>query len=319
MEPCLFLGSAGGSSIIFDESSPLTAFVTLPLLFTRSAARSILLAIRNRAPRWGSELSTGGMRCLAFPVQRRGRAAFINDDQSCPRPALVWHILVSGGGCSFRVANQCPRVGWTAPITGSAIPLITQAIDESQRVTLRGSLHPLAQARFDQGAVPDSFAANRLLLVLNRPPGREAALKQFLTDVHTQGSASFHKWLTPEQFGALYGPADSDMEAARSWLTSHGFRVSRATAGKRFIEFSGSAANVREAFHTEIHRYDIKVRLTSRTRASSPYPRRSPRLCAASRRSTTSTRNPRSRDRRGFLHAFDAPNRSDVHQSRRPH
>src|SRR5277367_5506436 len=42
-------------------------------------------------------------------------------------------------------------------------PLVTQAVDESQTVTLHGTVHPLAQARFDQGAVPDSFAANRML------------------------------------------------------------------------------------------------------------------------------------------------------------
>jgi trimeric autotransporter adhesin len=135
--------------------------------------------------------------------------------------------------------------------------LVTQALDETQRVSLDGTVHPLAQARFDQGAVPDSFPANRMLLILNRAPDREAALQQFLADVHTQGSASFHKWLTPAQFGALYGPADSDIQTAKSWLTSHGFQVSRVTAGKQFVEFSGTAADVREAFHSEIHRYAV--------------------------------------------------------------
>jgi hypothetical protein len=120
--------------------------------------------------------------------------------------------------------------------------LVTQALDETQRVSLDGTVHPLAQARFDQGAVPDSFPANRMLLILNRAPDREAALQQFLADVHTQGSASFHKWLTPAQFGALYGPADSDIQTAKSWLTSHGFQVSRVTAGKQFVEFFGTAA-----------------------------------------------------------------------------
>jgi Pro-kumamolisin, activation domain/Bacterial Ig-like domain (group 3)/Subtilase family len=135
--------------------------------------------------------------------------------------------------------------------------LVTQAIDESRTVTLRGTVHPLAQARFDQGAVPDSFAANRMLLILNRAPERDAALRQFLADAHTQGTASYHKWLTPEQFGQLYGPADSDVQTATSWLASHGFRVSRVTKGKSLIEFSGTAANVREAFRSEIHQYRV--------------------------------------------------------------
>ncbi|MGA8768353.1 MAG: protease pro-enzyme activation domain-containing protein, partial [Candidatus Acidiferrales bacterium] len=136
-------------------------------------------------------------------------------------------------------------------------PLVSQAVDESKTVPLRGTVHPLAQARFDQGAVPDSFAANRMLLMLNRSPEQEAALRQFLNDVHTPGSTGYHQWVTPAEFGELFGPADADIQAATSWLASHGFQVAKVTAGKNFIEFSGTAANVREAFHAQIHRYSV--------------------------------------------------------------
>ena len=135
--------------------------------------------------------------------------------------------------------------------------LVSQPIDESKTVTLRGTVHPLTRAESDQGPVPDTFAANHMLLMLNRPPDREAALQRFLSDAHNPGSSVYHKWITPEQFGGLYGPADSDIQAAVSWLSSHGFRVSSVTKAKSLIEFSGTAANVRDAFHTEIHRYTI--------------------------------------------------------------
>lgn len=154
--------------------------------------------------------------------------------------------------------------GFTVPLIARAqpqnpaSPLVTQAIDEAKRVTLPGTVHPLARASFDQGAVPDSFAANRMLLMLNRPPEREEALRQFMADVHRPGSAAFHKWLTPAQFGELFGPADSDIQAARSWLSFHGFRVAVTAQSKRFIEFSGTATNVREAFQSEIHEYNIR-------------------------------------------------------------
>jgi len=136
-------------------------------------------------------------------------------------------------------------------------PLVTRAVDESKRVTLAGTRHPLAQPRFDQGAVPDSFAADRMLLMLGRPPDREQALQQFLTDVHTPGSPAHHHWVTPEEFAERFGPADSDIQAAAQWLRSHGFTVARVTKSKRFLEFSGTAAMVRDAFRTEIHRYNI--------------------------------------------------------------
>ncbi len=132
---------------------------------------------------------------------------------------------------------------------------VAEPIDDAVRITLKGNVHPLAQARFDLGAVPDSFPASRMLLLLQRSPEREAALEEFLKSAHTPRSASFHKWLKPAQFGQLYGPTDSEVAAVSGWLQQQGFSIGRVTAGKTAIEFSGTAGQVRAAFHTQIHAY----------------------------------------------------------------
>jgi subtilase family serine protease len=137
-------------------------------------------------------------------------------------------------------------------------PLVTQPIDESKIVTLQGSVHPLGQWRYDRGAVPDSLPAKRMLLLLNRPADRENALQEFLRDVHTRGSSLYHQWVTPRQFGERFGPSDADIQTAVTWLQSHGFTVARVTKSDVLIEFSGTAGQLREAFHTEIHEYNIK-------------------------------------------------------------
>ncbi len=136
--------------------------------------------------------------------------------------------------------------------------LVTEAIDESKLVTLHSTVHPLAQPRYDQGPVPDSFPAQRMLLILNRPPEREAGLRQFLRTVHTPGNAGYHQWITPEQFGRQFGPADADAQIATSWLAGHGFAVAGVSKGKRLIEFSGTAGQLRDAFHTQIHQYNVQ-------------------------------------------------------------
>ena len=138
---------------------------------------------------------------------------------------------------------------------------ITQPVNDNLRVTLPGNVHPLAQPRFDQGAVPDSFAAARMFLLLRRSPRQESALRQFIQDAQTPGNPSYHRWLTPEQFGGAYGPADSDIAAVTSWLQSHGFSVARITKGKTAIEFSGTAGQVRAALGTEIHAYVVNGEL----------------------------------------------------------
>ncbi|MGA7342423.1 MAG: Ig-like domain repeat protein [Terracidiphilus sp.] len=136
-------------------------------------------------------------------------------------------------------------------------PLVTQPIDESSLVTLEGSLQPLAQPRYDRGAVADSFSVPRMLLMLNRPPERESALQQFLQAAHTRGSAGYHRWLTPDEFGRRFGPTDADLQTVSAWLTAHGFLVTKIAKSRQFIEFSGTAGALRTAFHSEIHQYEI--------------------------------------------------------------
>src|ERR1700719_4870808 len=134
---------------------------------------------------------------------------------------------------------------------------ITQAIDEKQLVLLRGNVHPLAQTKFDQGAVSDAQPLDRMLLLLQRAPEQEAALRQLLDDQLTLNSPRHHAWLTPQQFGAQFGPADADLQTATSWLTAKGFHGIQVGPGRAAIQFSGTAGQVRDAFHTEIHRYVV--------------------------------------------------------------
>lgn len=139
--------------------------------------------------------------------------------------------------------------------------LVTTPIDESKLVTLHGNVHPLAQARYDLGSVSDSTPTGRLLLLLNRPDDQNAALDQHLKDVHTSGSAAYHQWIAPQQFGARFGPAESDIQAVSSWLSAKGFQIARVSKGETLIEFSGVIGQVNVAFHTEIHRYEVNGEL----------------------------------------------------------
>jgi hypothetical protein len=135
-------------------------------------------------------------------------------------------------------------------------PLITQSVDESQLTTLRGNTHPLARPEFDLGTAPTSLPMKRMLLVLKRSRDQETALTQLLDNQQDKASPNYHKWLTPEQFGKQFGPTDTDIQTITAWLQSHGFEVG-ATKGRTVLEFSGSASQVQEAFHTSIHRYIV--------------------------------------------------------------
>ena len=141
--------------------------------------------------------------------------------------------------------------------TARAPARITQAIDEKNLVSLKGNVHPLARAEFDQGPISDAEPLHRMLLLLQRSPVQEAALESLLDAQQDKSSPSYHQWLTPAQFGQQFGPADADIQTVTNWLQSHGFQVTNVTAGRTLIEFSGTAAQVRSAFHTEMHTYKV--------------------------------------------------------------
>ena len=135
--------------------------------------------------------------------------------------------------------------------------MITQPVDEAQVTVLKGNMHPFARPEFDLGTAPATLPMQRMLLVLKRSLEQEAALRKLLEDQQDKASLNYHKWLTPEQFGQQFGPTDGDMQTITSWLQSHGFQVG-TTKGRTVLEFSGSASQVKEAFHTSIHKYVVK-------------------------------------------------------------
>jgi subtilase family serine protease len=134
---------------------------------------------------------------------------------------------------------------------------ITQAINESQRTVLTGNTHPMAAARFDRGAAPESMLMDRMLLVLKRSPAQEAAVEKLVAEQQDRTSPNFHQWLSPEEFGQQFGPSDQDIATVTRWLESHGFVVSAASKGRQIIEFSGTAGQVAEAFQAPIHEYMV--------------------------------------------------------------
>src|ERR1700676_3120638 len=88
---------------------------------------------------------------------------------------------------------------------------INDQVDDTRTVKLQGNVHPLARPENDRGAVADSQPMQRMMLLLQRSKDQESGLRQLMDAQQTKGSANHHAWLTPEQFGKQFGPADADM------------------------------------------------------------------------------------------------------------
>jgi subtilase family serine protease len=135
----------------------------------------------------------------------------------------------------------------------AAGPMITRPIIEANLVRLLGNTRREANAANDRGRVADNFPMEHMFLQLRRPAAQEQALAQYIDQLHDPASANFQRWLTPDQVGAQFGLAPSDIQKISGWLQQHGFYVNVIYPSGMTIDFSGTAGQVLAAFHTEIH------------------------------------------------------------------
>jgi subtilase family serine protease len=145
---------------------------------------------------------------------------------------------------------------WAAEATVSA-PQIVSRIDEAQRVTLQGNTPPQARPENDLGRVPDSLPLPGLQLALRRPALQERLVEKLIRDQLDRKSTRYHRWISADEYGWKFGVAIQDVNRIVSWLGAHGFTVKNVSRSRMRIDFSGTAGEVREAFHTEIHRLHV--------------------------------------------------------------
>jgi subtilase family serine protease len=105
-----------------------------------------------------------------------------------------------------------------------------------------------------------------------RTAAQEASLQALLQAQQDRNSPSYHKWLTPAQFGQQFGMSTDDLAKVSSWLQEEGFTVVGVSQSNNSISFTGSVANVENAFQTQIHNYtsDGETHFANSTNISLP-------------------------------------------------
>jgi len=84
-----------------------------------------------------------------------------------------------------------------------------------------------------------------------------AGLQAFLHDLYTPGTASYAKYLTPEQFRAAYSPSASAVAAVQSFLSQKGLTVTYTPANGMYVEATGSVSQIAKAFGVSQNLYHL--------------------------------------------------------------
>src|ERR1700723_262159 len=197
------------------------------------------------------------------------------------RPTLIWaapsmrtRVFLPKASAAPRGAMQAQSIyrsrSWLAAVmlllvpalasaqTTYSPPRITSAIDNASRVAIPHSTHPLAVPAFDVGPLDGSTPMQRMILMLDGSADQDYQLSVLLDSQQTQTSPEYHHWLTPDEFGRQFGPAPQDIQVISGWLEQQGFSVDKVARSGRWIEFSGTAAQVETAFQTQMRRYQVR-------------------------------------------------------------
>jgi subtilase family serine protease len=171
------------------------------------------------------------------------------------------HFLSPTLALSVAFATALLAVAIPHASAASAAPAarITAEVSSSQMTPLKPSQRAVALAKFDAGKLATDTKLQGMSIHFNRTPAQEAALKTLMAAQQNPSSPSYHKWLTPEQFGAQFGLSDADIAKVETWLEQQGFAVDSVNRGKTEIRFSGTVGQANAAFATEIHTYSVKT------------------------------------------------------------
>src|ERR1700722_3557137 len=89
---------------------------------------------------------------------------------------------------------------------------LSRTIDNGETFVLEGHTRTLLRSAQDLGEADSSLTLPQLELHFRMSPAQAADLNLLLSSQRDRSSKSYHKWLTPEQFGARFGVNESDLK-----------------------------------------------------------------------------------------------------------
>lgn len=111
----------------------------------------------------------------------------------------------------------------------------------------------LNPAAIDLGVAPANQPLGRMLLLLAPAAAQQEALAAELASLQNPASPNYHQWFAPQSFARAYANSPADVAAVAAWLSSQGFTVAPLPAGLGWVEFSGTAGEVEQAFGAQVH------------------------------------------------------------------
>src|ERR1035438_7713365 len=161
-----------------------------------------------------------------------------------------------GGHAAMR--GRLAGGGFTRLALAAAMAVVLFSFSAGAQDAGRKSLHghvPPALARFHLQPTGHLSATNRLHLAIGLPLRNQAALDKLLSEIYSPASTNYHRYLTPEQFTAQFGPAEQDYQSLIHFAQTNGLAVTATYPNRLLLDVSGNAATIENVFHVTLSVY----------------------------------------------------------------
>jgi subtilase family serine protease len=98
-------------------------------------------------------------------------------------------------------------------------------------------------------------AAQRLSLAISLPLRNEDGLDALLGQIYDRQSASYHHYLSVEEFTERFGPTASDYAALFNFAKANGLKVVDVSGNRMVLDVEGQVKDIESAFHVAINLY----------------------------------------------------------------
>ena len=172
---------------------------------------------------------------------------------SKPTPGVFARDFSTRGIFAFHAASFASR--YLSAAAGGLLLLsllLPQAAQAQAKRAVTGHMIEAAKHLAATGALP---ATNRLSLVLGLPLRNQTELDTLLVDLHDPASTNYHRWLTPEEFTAKFGPTEEDYKKVAAFAGQSGFEITALHSNRMMVSVDAPVEKIQKAFNLTLLRY----------------------------------------------------------------
>lgn len=144
----------------------------------------------------------------------------------------------------------CAAVCFTSALASAAAS--SQVAAPANRQKIRGHVPRVAAQLAPVGRLA---AATPMKIAVGLPVRDQAGLSALLEQIYNPASPFYRHYLTPNEFAAQFGAADTDYQTVIEFFKTNGLTVSRTYPNRLIVDVTGSAGDLERVLHLTFNTY----------------------------------------------------------------